>query len=796
MVILDDQIFAAARVLNSLHTGTGRWLRFAAILLGTVGLLVVATLPLPFLNWPDYAAGIAFLLAVPATALLLLERYSHGVVNANTSFSEDAAKILSNSYDFSVFLRLLVDQPRVRYLLFKLGITPDLISKSQIKTRDQILVTAKELSGNRPVDLSDLLLLILLESPEAVRASEAQKLTKEDVVGLLAWERERETARRGNLDPYDPDHLVLSGGFAKDWASGYTLLLDKYSTDLSLLFSSRRNKLHIIGHQNIIEEIARNLGKSNKSNVILVGDPGVGKRTAVLGFAQQVVQGRTLKELSWKHVKMVDLGHLMAGASTEDIEVRLMTVLNESARAGNIILFLDNIETILGGAPVAGAQGERISGVVDAGAVLAKFLDSDRIQIIATSTYDAYHKSIERNPILVSQFEKIEVNEPSPVETTLITLDASVGVETEYKVLVSYGAVKEIVRLAERYLHDAPFPEKALDLLEEVAVYVSRQMKEKIVLPKDVQEIVHQKTSIPVAEATGGERDVLLNLEEKLHQRIVNQREAIRVVADALRRARAGLKEKNRPIGTFLFLGPTGVGKTETAKAVSESFFGSEAHMIRLDMNEFLQAESAGRFQEMLTTKAKEDPYTLILLDEVEKADRRVMNLLLRLLDEGKIADLSGKMVDMTNTIIVATSNAGAEQIREAIKGKTNFDEGYATLKATLLDYLQKERIFSPEFLNRFDAVVLFQPLNPEQVGQVVELMLNRLNRQLTEQGIQVKLDPAAVQRLATTGYDSVFGARALRRTLQEKVENVVARKILAGQLPRGSVVTLTAADL
>jgi ATP-dependent Clp protease ATP-binding subunit ClpC len=481
--------------------------------------------------------------------------------------------------------------------------------------------------------------------------------------------------------------------------------------------------------------------------------------------------------------------------------MRLTRILNEAAKAGNVILFLEDIETILGGHPTGREGGDRrVVGTVDAAGLLSRFLASNSLQIIATTTYDAYHQRIENNSQLLGQFEKVEVGEPTLAETELITLDGAMAIEREYRIIVTYAAVKEVVKLADRYLHDAPFPEKALDLLEEVAVFVARQSGEHIMLPSHVQTIVHRKTDIPVSEATHEEREVLLALEDRLHQRVVNQKEAIAAVADSLRRARAGLKERGRPIGTFLFLGPTGVGKTETAKAVAEAYFGSERHMIRLDMNEFVQPESATALQERLTTWAREDPYTLILLDEIEKAHPKVTNLLLQALDEGQMADASGRTVDLTNTIMVATSNAGAEQIRQAIATgawRTEYGESqYASLKARLLDYIQKERIFSPEFLNRFDAVVLFRPLTLAEIAQVVELMVNRLNRQLAEQGIRVKLDPAAVERLAQVGYDPVFGARALRRTLQDRVENVIAKKILSGAVQSGQQVVLSAQDI
>jgi ATP-dependent Clp protease ATP-binding subunit ClpC len=805
---LDEDIFAAARTIDALHTGVGKWLRLLTIILGSLSLAVLA---LQFyMGWPTSLAGVALILSSVVLVLIMVERYAHGVVNANLTYTPDAAQVLSDDLDFPDFLARLTSHPRVQYLLAKLLIDPAGLNRDVVRTRNQIIVAAKQLVQDRPIDLGDLLLLVLTESPAVFATIERQHLSKDDILKLLRWEGERELSIAFQRDSLDPDNLTLTGGLAKDWAAGYTVLLDRYSVDLTSLFANKKTRLHIVGHQRVIEEIARHLAKSNKSNVLLIGDPGVGKKTAVLAFAQRVYLGQTLPELSWKHVKMVDLAHLVAGADPEDIEVRLLTVLNEAARSGNVILFLDDIEMILGGQRTDDRErrGERISGLVDASAVLAKFLESSQIQIIATTTYDAYHQTIEGNPVLAAQFEKVEVGEPTVAETELITLDGTVKMEGEHRVLVTLAAVKEMVKLADRYLHEAPFPEKALDLAEEVAVYVARQTKEPIILPAHVQEVVTRKTDIPVAEAVGEERDVLINLEARLHERVVNQKEAIKVVADALRRARAGLKERNKPIGTFLFLGPTGVGKTETAKTVAEAYFGSENHMIRIDMNEFIQPEAAENLKEKLTTKAKEDPFTLVLFDEIEKAHPKVMNLLLRLLDEGKMDDLSGKTVDLTNTIIIGTSNAGAEIIRQSLLATSNSPiatsnsnnesrvASYQALKERLLDHLQKQGVFAPEFLNRFDAVVLFAPLTPVQIGQVVELMLNRLNLQLKEQGIEVKLEPAAVEKLAQVGYDPVFGARALRRTVQEKVENVVAKKILTGQVQTGQQVTLTTADI
>jgi ATP-dependent Clp protease ATP-binding subunit ClpC len=413
------------------------------------------------------------------------------------------------------------------------------------------------------------------------------------------------------------------------------------------------------------------------------------------------------------------------------------------------------------------------------------------------TTYDGFHRNIEKNSSIASLFEKVEVGSISAKDTLMIMTSLIPAIEQRNKIFVSYLAIRDIVSLTDRYFSSLPFPEKALDILDEVVIYVSNLKEEKIVLPKHVSKIIAQKAEVPVGEMDKKERDILLNLEVLIHQRIVNQEEAVKNVATALRRARADITVRKGPMGAFLFLGPTGVGKTETSKALAEFYFGSEKKMIRLDMSEFQEIRDIPRLigsrEELglLTNPVKETPFSIVLLDEFEKAHPNILNLFLQIFDEGYITDGLGKKIDFKNTILIATSNAGYQIILEALKDQRDWQE----VKAVLLDNLFKEGVFRPELINRFDAAVVFKPLSKDNLLDIAGLLLNKLSKNLQEKGIEFVITEELKEKVAELGYNPMFGAREMRRVIQEKVENSVASAILSGELARGSRIEINPVD-
>jgi ATP-dependent Clp protease ATP-binding subunit ClpC len=379
----------------------------------------------------------------------------------------------------------------------------------------------------------------------------------------------------------------------------------------------------------------------------------------------------------------------------------------------------------------------------------------------------------------------------------IILENLSLQLEAKYKLFVSYPALRETFEMCRRFLPSFPFPKKALDLLDETMIYVKRFTKEKVILPSHVAKIISQKTQIPVGEMESKEKEILLNLENLIHQRIINQSEAVREVSTALRRARSEISVKTAPMGTFLFLGPTGVGKTETSKALAEIYFGSESKMIRLDMSEFQNTTDISRMigsageEGMLTTAVKENPFSLILLDEIEKAHPNILNLFLQVLDEGFLTDGVGRKIDFKNTIIIATSNAGYQLILQAIKENSNWEE----LRQRMMDHLFEKGTFRPEFINRFDATVIFKPLTQENLMDISALMLGKIQRGLKSKGMDLIITDNLKRKIAELGYDPKFGARQMKRVVQDKVENELASALLSNRLARGNRVEINPED-
>ena len=532
------------------------------------------------------------------------------------------------------------------------------------------------------------------------------------------------------------DETMLAG-VGQDWSYGYTPILSTFSYDLSRFFADPNLKINIFGHQNKIDDIQTILAKPSKNNCLLVGEPGVGKKTIVNALAMKLARGECLPSLAYKRIRQLDVGRLLANAGPGQLEARLGGALSDAASAGNIILYIDNFQSLLGGY----GQDREVGGI-DASQILIPYLENSRLQIIASLSPDDYFDRVRRNAAVSGAFEKIEVEPASPDDTLSIMLESLGYLESHYNVFYLLATLKKAIKLAERYIHDVPFPEKGLRLLEEAAVNFSA-VKLRVILPSDMEDLISQKTNVPVGEVQATEREKLLNLESFLHQRVVGQDEAISAVADTLRRARAGISSGKRPLGVFLFLGPTGVGKTETARALAENYFGAEEKMIRLDMSEYQVSSSVDRLigtvdnpNGVLSNAILEKPFSLILLDELEKADKNVLNLFLQIFEDGRLTDARGRVSDFTNTIIIATSNAGSELIREAVaSGQTQ------GLRERLINFLQKEGVFSPEFLNRFDGVIVFEPLTHEQLVQVASLMIKGVNERLKEKYIQVAVN-------------------------------------------------------
>ena len=649
-----------------------------------------------------------------------------------------------------------------------------------------------------------------------------------------------------------------SGGAANN---AKTETLDKYSRDLTK--AAKDGELDpVIGRTNEIDRIVQILSRRTKNNPVLIGEPGVGKSAVVEGLAQRIVQGNVTELLRNKRVVSLDVSGMLAGAKFRgEFEERLKNCIDEIKKAGNVILFIDEMHTIIG----AGAA----EGAIDAANILKPMLARGELQTIGATTLDEYRKHVEKDPALERRFQPVMVGEPTPEEAEAILMGLRDRYEAHHKVRITDEAIKAAVELSNRYISDRFLPDKAIDLMDEAASRVRiqslttppdmkeleqkleslRQEKEEavnnqnfekaaqlrdeeqrlrrqideasqnwkqkqdgktlVVGEEEIAQIVSLWTSIPVTRLTESEGERLLKLEELLHDRVVGQDEAVRAVARAIRRARAGIKDPKRPIGSFIFLGPTGVGKTELSRALAEAMFGDEEAMIRLDMSEYMERHSVSRlvgsppgyvgFEEggQLTEAVRRKPYSVILLDEIEKAHPDVFNMLLQILEDGRLTDSHGRTVDFRNTVLILTSNVGANTIRRQTRlgfaGEESEEQDYQKMKGNVMEELKKT--FRPEFINRVDEIIVFHPLNEEDTRQIVTLMLRSVSRRLEERDVHLRVTDAARDMLAKAGFDPTYGARPLRRAIQRMVEDRLSEEILAGHIWIGDRVVADAQD-
>jgi len=700
--------------------------------------------------------------------------------------SFEVAKAASSKH---LFYSLLKDNPKLNFIFSRLLLdfkevkkeiknSPSLNSASFPEVIFESLKIAQKKNHLR-IELGDALSALAKTDLTFRRILVANNLKAEDIENLTLWLESIEEKIKQRKRFWEYENLAKRGTLAKNWTAGYTITLDKYSFDLT--DSIRKKDLEFIGHQEAMGLMERTLALGEINNVLLMGESGSGRRSMIYALVQKSILGKSLPELNYKRVVELDMSALLAKLeSSEEVESVLDRIFQEVLSAGNIILLIDEFHNYIG-------QGAR-PGVIDISGIISPYLRLSQFQIIAITTYEGLHRYIEKNSSILSLFEKVEVSGISKEETLTLLEYLTFVLEKKHKVFISYPALSQIISLTGRYFPSFPFPEKAIDVLDAAAVYVASLKKEKVVLPKHIARIVTEKTEIPVGELAAKEREALLNLEDLIHQRIINQEEAVREVSTALRRARSDITIRKGPMGCFLFLGPTGVGKTETSKALAENYFGSEDKMIRLDMSEFQDIKDIPRLigseKEigLLTSSVRESPFSLILLDEIEKAHPNILNLFLQVLDEGHLTDGFGRKINFKNTIIIATSNAGYQVILEALKKKTD----WLKVKQQLLDELFEKAIFRPEFINRFDAMVVFQPLSKENLLEIAELMLSGIKKNLEEKGIEFVITKELKEKIVELGYNPTFGAREMRRVIQDKVENVLAEALLSGEVKRG----------
>ena len=653
-------------------------------------------------------------------------------------------------------------------------------------------IAVKDRHGGYRISVLDMLAVMFDYNDEFRQFVISQDLDRNDLEELADWYEHIWTFWRENNKFWSLDNLLRQPPIGREWVFGYARYLKSFAVNITDKMEFSKPSLRLMIRAREIEQIEQVLARSGENNVLLVGEEGVGKETIIMDFAEMIAKGKALPQLNYKKVFDLNLA-LVAGSSKDitDVQNILVSILNESVKTGNVILILRNFHDFIG----------EISGMgrIDVSEILVPYLKSGSIQVIATTNPSSFHKYIENRSELTDVFERINIFEPNRVETMEIIEEAIPGLEAKSGVLVTYGAIKEVVDGADKFIRTAPFPEKAFDLLSETVSYVVAQ-KRKIILRQDVDEVISRKTGVPLGPIVGEEKDKLANLEELMHEDIVGQDRAVEVIASTMRRLRTGLAKRGKPAGVFLFVGPTGVGKTLTAKILAKTYFGSKDRMLRFDMSEYQELESLDRFlgstrtnePGQFVTMARDNPFSLILLDELEKADKNILNIFLQVFDEGHLTDVFGRKVGFEQNIIIATSNAAAAFIRELVQ--QGMDPSLE--KERVVDALIKGKYFSPEFLNRFDEIVIFHPLSQDQVGKITGLLMESLARRLKEQGYIFKPTQDVADYVAKAGFDPQFGARPMERVIRDKVENLIAKKILEGSIKKGREFSLSAEAL
>lgn len=630
---------------------------------------------------------------------------------------------------------------------------------------------------------------IIRLNPDCTDILNNLRIDADDVYRGVEWLEHWEMQARRSSD------LKLTGGIARDWSFGYIPTLEHFGTNLSLKYSEGRRSMagNLMRNRLLVDDMIKYLSSNARRNVALIGPLGVGKSTAVEALADILMDSKSgaSSDVKFNQVFMLDASAIISAANARGgIEQLIGRLLSEAYRAKNIILFLDNAELFM-------SDG---TGSVDLSNLLQPAIEGGGLKLIMAMEEQRFLQIAQAKPALTSALNRIEITPTDDNDTIRVLEDRIIPLEYGSTTLFTYQALTEAYRLSNRYIHDVAQPRASVQLLESAAQRASGG----VVNPSVVAQTIEQTLGIKVggnlqSGDAQAEKDKLLHLEELIHQRMINQTKAVSAVASALRRARAGVRNENRPIGTFLFLGPTGVGKTELAKSLAAVYFSGEDHLVRIDLNEYVRAEDVARLiadgatdPMSLSAQVQKDPFSVVLLDEIEKAHPNVLTTLLQVLDEGVLRDINNRPISFRDTILIATSNAGADKIRQYIEAGYQLEQFSEQIQNELISSGQ----FKPEFLNRFDEIAVFRPLTKPELLQVIDLILVGINKNLANQKVAVAVDDQAKLALVEAGYDPRLGARPMRRVVQRTVENIVAEKILTGELVPGSGIRLSLADI
>jgi ATP-dependent Clp protease ATP-binding subunit ClpC len=701
--------------------------------------------------------------------------------------------LLATDKVLGVFVRLGISQKKIQAIVAdKCGKKERTDKGGDIVLSDdvqQIVFSAYEYAytaRQEYVHLTEVLLATVLQSEEIQELMYDLKVDANKLLNVIEWLRIRERLASQYQSFRKAASRRSKHGIDRAMTAVATPYLNSFSQDLTL--AAKFGRLEpCVAREKEIDEIFRVI-EGGRQSVVLVGERGVGKMSIVQGIAQRMVEEKVPERLRDKRLVQMSTSSLLAGTTISGAQERIINIMNEVARAKNIIFFIDGIDDLVGSGGDGAVQG------LDVSETLAEFLSSGSFLSLATTTQNGYNQHIV-NSAVGQVLAKVDVAEMTDNQAIQVLESKVGGTEYKHNVFFTYDALEQSVKLSKKFLHDQNLPESALSIMTETASYVhSTKGKNTLVTGEDIGTVISQKTGIPTSSISEDESTKLLRLEQAMHEQVIGQDEAVSLVANALRRARAEIRSQKRPIANFLFLGPTGVGKTELAKTIANVYFGGEERMTRIDMSEYQDKSGIYRLigqpgkqgTGILTEAVRQNPFSLILLDEMEKADPDVLNLFLQVFDDGRLTDSIGRVIDFTNTIIIATSNAGTAYVQQQISAGIELEK----IRQALM-HGELQQYYRPEFLNRFDGIVLFRSLTKDETMQIASLMLGRVKKDLEAKGIFFRVEQSALVALADVGYDPEFGARPMRRAIQDMVENQLAELFLGGQLERRDTVVL-----